>query len=146
MRHTLTRALTALAVFSTAALAAPDRATVYSESPEALREAYMKAIESTSAEAVWALFCPTNTAKRMRDLYQRTVDSTIGLPLESITLAPLPPKKDTMPHSVEPLGRLVFAFDTSRQTGDVRMASSFLLYGKTEGGYCLAIPEVRGGS
>lgn len=145
MRHTITHALTALAVCSTAALAAPNRATVYSESPEALREAYMKAIESKNAEAARALFCPTNTAQRMRDMYQRTIDGTMDLPIQSITLAPLLPQKDTMRYSVEPLGRLVFTFDTSRQTGEVRTAGSFLPYGKTEAGYCLAIPEVRGG-
>lgn len=109
------------------------------DSPEKLRDAFLAARKSRDVEAAMNLFCPAETGKWVVDMYREAVASAVNLPLVSATLEMLPPgEKPTIIHSVEPLGRLVFVFDNSKQKGFA--VSSSLYFGRAASGYCLALP------
>ena len=74
-------------------------------------------------------------------MYRRSVERTIREPVESIEFAALDPDRQLSPHSVQPLGRMVFTYDESKGSEDF-VASSFFYYGKSARGYCLGIPAL----
>ena len=110
------------------------------DSPEKLRDAFLATRKSGDVEAAMKLFCPAKTGKWVLDMYRRSVESAVTLPLVSATVEPLSSdKKPKTPHSAEPLGRLIFVFDTSKQKG-VAIEQSFLYFGRVDNGYCFALP------
>jgi hypothetical protein len=115
--------------------------TVYSTSPEALKLKYQEAIRARSSEDAWRLFCRAPTPDRIIEMYSRSVERTIREPVESIEFAALDPDRQLSRHSVQPLGRMIFTYDESKQSDDF-VVSSFFYYGKSAQGYCLGIPAL----
>jgi hypothetical protein len=115
--------------------------TVYSTSLEELKAKYQQAIGARSPEAAWRLFCQAPTPDRIIEMYRRSVDRTIREPVESIEFAPLDPSRQLSPHSVNPLGRMIFTYDESKRSGDF-VVSNFFYYGRSALGYCLGMPAL----
>ena len=116
--------------------------TEYSNSPDQLRRNYVAAIERKDKHEAWRLFCPATTSARISQMYRAVVEDTVSLPISVVELASLPQRTETIPHSVPLLGRLVFRYDLSKQTGPHRIGTQFLYYGKSPAGFCVALPEM----
>ena len=110
-------------------------------SADELKARYEEAVRRNDAEGAWRLFCKAATSDEIIAMYRGSVDDTINLPLASIALAPLHKTSMSIPHSVEPIGRLVFTYNLEEQQEPKRV-SSFFYYGKANGEYCLALPAI----
>jgi invasion protein IalB len=113
----------------------------YTESADELKVQYEEAIRRHDTEGAWRLFCKAPTSDEIITMYRRTVTDTINLPVASVALAPLQKKSSSIPHSIEPIGRLVFTYDMEKQE-EPKRASSFFYYGRAGGKYCLGLPVV----
>lgn len=137
MRHTIS----AFSFFATLSCVAHAQ-TIYPMSVEELKARYEEAILRRDGDGAWRLFCQTSTSDDIISMYRRSVANTLYLPVTSVAISPLKPSSSSTPESVEPIGRLVFTYDTAQQE-EPKIASSFFRYGKTKGGYCLALPVVQ---
>lgn len=133
-RWLLTTALATLVCACEAQASDPD-------SPQALKDAFMRAHAGRDADALFALYCTAGSSPRYIEMYKEDVPFLFGLRIEEVlVLMSAEAAHADQAHTIKPLGRIVLRFDRRGQPGPEIHTEQFRYFGVDHGRYCFGIP------